>query len=77
MGFIIDFLSSLGSLIASLCDFLFNFLLDTLQMIMLVFQLPLVLGSVIEWTGAVGIAPYLMTLVGLAILYKILGREGG
>lgn len=75
MDAILDVLGGLVEIIFRLFGFIFTFLEDTFQMIVMVAQLPSILFNVLQWTSSIGILPYIVTIIGIAILYKILGRE--
>lgn len=76
MQALFDVLSGLVETIFRVLGFIFNFLEDTFQMIMMVASLPSILYTVLQWTNNIGILPYIVTIIGIAIVYKILGREG-
>lgn len=75
MNAIFDVLGSLVEIIFRFFGFIFTFLEDTFQMIVMVAALPSILFNVLQWTSSIGILPYIVTIIGIAILYKILGRE--
>lgn len=75
MNAIFEVLGGLVEIIFRFFGFIFTFLEDTFQMIVMVAALPSILFNVLQWTASIGILPYIVTIIGIAILYKILGRE--
>lgn len=75
MNAIFEVLGGLVEIIFRFFGFIFTFLEDTFQMIVMVASLPSILYNVLQWTSSIGILPYIVTIIGIAILYKILGRE--
>lgn len=69
------FFAGLFQTIQSLVDFLIKFLTDTVGMVVTLTKLPVILGTVLQWTNSLGILPYITCIIGLAIVYKILGRD--
>lgn len=55
--------------------FLITFLGDIVEMIVMLVKLPAILTTVLQWTNFCGILPYLTLVLGLAVAYKILGRD--
>lgn len=74
MEAILDVLASLADGFMGLVNFLMTFLQDLVQMIVTLVKLPAILGTVLQWTNSIGILPYITCIIGLAIVYKILGR---
>jgi len=75
MQAILDVIASIGETLFSLGNFLMTFLGETVQMLLTLVKLPAILGTVLQWTNTVGVLPYITCIIGLAIVYKILGRE--
>lgn len=75
MQALFDVLGGFVEIIFKFFGFILNFLEDVFQMIAMVGSLPTILYSVLQWTSSIGILPYIVTIVGIAIVYKILGRE--
>lgn len=55
-------------------NFVITFIQDLVSMVVTLVKLPAILGTVLEWTNVIGILPYITCIIGLAIVYKILGR---
>ena len=75
MQAIFDVLGGLVEVIFKFFGFILNFLEDTFQMVVMLANLPSIIYSVLQWTSNIGILPYIVTIIGIAIVYKILGRE--
>lgn len=75
MQALFDILYSLIEVVFRFFGFIVNFLEDTFQMIVMVASLPTILVTALQWTSYIGILPYIVTIIGIAIVYKILGRE--
>lgn len=75
MQALLDVLAALSDGFMGLVNFIMTFLQDTLQMIVTLVKLPVILGTVLQWTNSISILPYITCIIGLAIVYKILGRE--
>lgn len=74
MQAILDVLAALSDGFMSLVNFIMTFLQDLVQMVVTLVKLPAILGTVLQWTNSIGILPYITCIIGLAIVYKILGR---
>lgn len=61
--------------IQGIVRFFITFFQDTLEMVLMLTKLPAILATTLNWTNSIGVLPYITTIIGLAIVYKILGRE--
>lgn len=75
MQAIFDVLGELALVIFRFFGFILNFLEDTFQMVVMLATLPNILFTVLQWTMNIGVMPYIVTIIGIAIVYKIIGRE--
>lgn len=76
METIIDYFRSLFEMLFSFVDLFIAFIGDIVQMVVSLTKLPEILYTVLQWTTSIGVSGYVYIILTVAILYKILGREG-
>ena len=75
MQAIIDFLKSFAEIVSSLVDFVFGIIQDLLYVIQLLGSLIVKIPQMIGWLPSACIS-LVVTMFGVVLIYKILGREG-
>ena len=75
MQAIIDFFTTLGSVIVSVVEFVIKFFKDLIYVIGLLGNMILSLPAMIGWLPSVCIS-LTVTAFSIVVIYKIMGREG-
>lgn len=75
MDAIAKFFEAIGDAIIAAFDFLISFFGDLVYAIQLLGKVVISLPSYFSWLPS-SISSLLITLLGIAVIYKILGREG-
>lgn len=76
MQTIIRLFTSLFETLFSCLELFVAFINDSIEMIVSLTKLPEIILTVLQWTTSIGISGYVYTIVCIAVIYKILGREG-
>lgn len=72
---LIDFFVTLGDVIVSLIEFIISFISDLIFVIGLLGSLILKIPMLFSWFPSAFVS-LLITIFGIVVIYKILGREG-
>lgn len=72
---LIDFFVTLGDVIVSLIEFIISFISDLIFVIGLLGNLILKIPMLFSWFPSAFVS-LLITIFGIVVIYKILGREG-
>lgn len=75
MQALIDFFVTLGDVIVSLVEFIISFISDLIFVIGLLGSLILKIPMLFAWFPSAFVS-LLITIFGIVVIYKILGREG-
>ncbi len=75
MDALVSFFTGIGNAIISIFDFIISFFSDLIYVIQLLGKVVLSIPSYFSWLPS-GISALLVTLFGIVVIYKILGREG-
>lgn len=75
MADVLEFLEGIGNAITSVIDFVVNFFQDLVYVIQVVTQTVISIPSYFGWLPSAAVA-IIVTIFGIVVIYKILGREG-
>ena len=73
---IIEFFRSLFGILFSFMELFVAFMNDLIGMVVSLTKLPEILYAVLGWTTSIGISGYVYLIISIAVVYKVLGREG-
>ena len=73
---IFDYFRMFCQMLFSIVDLFKTYISDFIKMLVTFAKLPSVLSTVLQWTNAIGVFPYIFLLISIVIFYKIVGREG-
>lgn len=75
MGAILDFFKGIGTAITSIFEFVIGLFQDLIYMIKLLGQVVFNIPAYFSWLPA-GVLSLIVVIIGIVVIYKILGREG-